>query len=88
MQIADFLSRDNVLFKARIGTKEEALETLGLSASRHVKIPAQEIASELLKREALGSTGMGEGVAIPHARFSSLEKPVARKVEATGRCFL
>ncbi len=76
MQISDFLSSQNVLFNARISSKEEALETLGLTASRHVKIPAQEIVSELLKREGLGSTGMGDGVAIPHARFSSLQAPV------------
>ncbi len=76
MQITDFLSRENVLFNARISSKKELLETLGLAASKHLKIPAQEIVSELLKREALGSTGMGDGVAIPHARFALLEKPV------------
>ncbi len=76
MQISDLLSRENVLFNARISNKKELLETLGLAASRHVQIPAQEIVSELLKREAFGSTGMGDGVAIPHARFASLEKPV------------
>ena len=34
-----------------------------------------DIVSELLKREGLGSTGMGNGVAIPHARFQKIEKP-------------
>ena len=34
-----------------------------------------DIVSELLKREGLGSTGMGNGVAIPHARFHTIKKP-------------
>jgi nitrogen PTS system EIIA component len=38
-------------------------------------VPPDHILSELLKREELGSTGMGGGVAIPHARFYKVEKP-------------
>ena len=47
-----------------------------LTALRHfVGVPFDQIATEVIKREALGSTGMGEGVAIPHARLRELKKP-------------
>ena len=39
------------------------------------KLPTDEISSELLKREDLGSTGTGAGVAIPHARIKELTAP-------------
>jgi PTS system nitrogen regulatory IIA component len=44
-------------------------------AASALQLPAELIATELNKREELGSTGMGNGVAIPHARFAALAKP-------------
>src|ERR1019366_9385908 len=38
-------------------------------------LPVDQIASYLLKREELGSTGIGRGVAIPHARLPDLQRP-------------
>ena len=38
-------------------------------------LPADQVASYLLKREELGSTGIGRGVAIPHARLPDLQRP-------------
>jgi len=40
-----------------------------------LKLPAELIASALLKREELGSTGTGGGIAIPHARIPGLDRP-------------
>ena len=39
------------------------------------RLPAARVASYLLKREGLGSTGIGRGVAIPHARLPDLQRP-------------
>jgi len=75
MQISDFLSPTEVLIDLRVADKETLLEDLARRASARVNVPAERIASELLKREELGSTGMGTGVAIPHARFPELQRP-------------
>ena len=75
MQISDFLSRENVLFNARLGDKNELLEKLALAAGTKISVPAGEILAELTNREKLGSTGLGNGIAVPHARLSSIAKP-------------
>src|SRR4029077_1424540 len=47
-------------------------------------VPADRILNELLKREKLGSTGTGGGIAIPHARISGLDKPFGILVRLKG----
>ncbi|OED13117.1 PTS fructose transporter subunit IIA [Burkholderia sp. A2] len=55
-------------------------------AARHVAscrgVSAERIRAELIKREQLGSTGLGQGVAIPHARIDGLRSSVALFVRA------
>jgi len=51
------------------------LRGLAKPAAANLQLSKDDIAAELLKREGLGSTGMGNGVAIPHARFAALKKP-------------
>lgn len=53
---------------------EEATECL---AARHSRIDARRLLEGLLNRERLGSTGLGDGVAIPHCRFDDCAAPVA-----------
>jgi PTS system nitrogen regulatory IIA component len=48
---------------------------LAQRAADTLKLPAEVISSALLKREELGSTGTGGGIAIPHARIPCLNKP-------------
>jgi PTS system nitrogen regulatory IIA component len=55
--------------------KQQLLRELAAHAANKVGIPESQIESALMKREALGSTGMGNGVAIPHARFQQLRRP-------------
>jgi PTS system nitrogen regulatory IIA component len=75
MKISDFLSPTEVLVNIRAADKQQLLQELARRAAALVNVPRDRIASELLKREELGSTGMGDGVAIPHARFQELKKP-------------
>lgn len=75
MKISEFLSPGETLFNIRVSDKEELLQALAHKACAKLALSESEIFSELLKRESLGSTGMGNGVAIPHARFRALEKP-------------
>jgi nitrogen PTS system EIIA component len=75
MKISDLLSPANVMVEVRASDKGQLLRDLARVAASALQLPAELIATELTKREDLGSTGMGNGVAIPHARFAALAKP-------------
>jgi PTS system nitrogen regulatory IIA component len=76
MKISDFLSPKDVLTDIRAANKQQLLEQLCRKAAVNVPVTADDMLAHILKREALGSTGVGNGVAIPHARFEALTKPV------------
>jgi len=75
MDIKDFLLPTDALVKASASDKRRLLEELAARAASALNLAADRIAVELLKREDLGSTGTGGGVAIPHARIPDLKKP-------------
>ena len=75
MKISEFLSPSETLVNIRVSDKEQLLQELACKAAAKLRVSEDEILSALLKREELGSTGMGNGVAIPHARFQTIEKP-------------
>jgi PTS system nitrogen regulatory IIA component len=72
IQIKNILSPDRVIFLNH-SSKQDALVALAdnLSTAPQVK-NAQELVSEILKREELMSTAIGRGIAIPHVRLSSV----------------
>jgi PTS system nitrogen regulatory IIA component len=69
MKISDFLAPADVTVDIRASNKGQLLRDLATKAAVTLSLPADHIATELLKREELGSTGTGGGVAIPHARI-------------------
>jgi PTS system nitrogen regulatory IIA component len=75
MTISDFLSPASVFADFRAADKRQLLRDLAQVAAAALQMPAETIATELIKREDLGSTGVGGGIAIPHARFAALTKP-------------
>ncbi len=75
MTISDFLAPTNVICDVRVSNKQQLLQELSKKAASNLGLQAEYVASELLKREELGSTGMGRGVAIPHARLPMVKKP-------------
>ena len=75
MNIKEFLSPADVLVDFAAPGKVLLLQGLAQRASDALKLPAELISSPLLKREELGSTGTGGGIAIPHARIPGLDKP-------------
>ena len=75
MKVSDFLSSADVTIDTTFVDKRKLLEDLAQRAATVVDIEPNLILAELQKREELGSTGMGGGVAIPHARFHHLHKP-------------
>jgi PTS system nitrogen regulatory IIA component len=75
MNITDFLSPADAIVEHRVLDKIQLLNELVMRAAASLQISPALVADAILKREALGSTGMGGGVAIPHARFRDLQKP-------------
>jgi len=75
MEIRDFLLPIDALIKVRVPDKTRLLQELAARAASALNLDANRISAELLKREDLGSTGTGGGVAIPHARIPDLKKP-------------
>ena len=76
MSLKDLLNTDAILPSLKVNSKKQALQELSDRAALVSGIPAREIFDALLQRERLGSTGVGEGVAIPHALIESLTRPV------------
>jgi len=75
MNITDFLSPQHAIVDLRATDKAQLLHDLTRRAAAALGLPADQISDALLKREALGSTGTGGGIAIPHARLPGLSKP-------------
>jgi nitrogen PTS system EIIA component len=75
MNISDFLSPTHVLIEVRERDKSRLLEKLSTQAAAEVGLSAYEVVREIAKREELGSTGVGNGVALPHARLPGLSAP-------------
>lgn len=75
MKLNDVLVPENIVANAPGGSKKKVLENLSdFLAERMVGVTADELYQGLLSRERLGSTGIGEGVAIPHCRLASCAK--------------
>jgi nitrogen PTS system EIIA component len=74
MPLLDFLDPRAVLPALRVNGKKQALQELASQAARHTGLPDGAIYEALLQRERLGSTGIGEGIAIPHGKLPSLTR--------------
>lgn len=74
MDLRDFLEQDAVRFATNVSSKKKLLQDIAEQAHVLFGLDASEILEALTEREKLGSTGVGRGVAIPHARFESLDR--------------
>src|SRR5260370_39113254 len=75
MKISDILSPHDVLIDVRAANKRQLLKELAAKAAISVGLGVEQVRPYLLKREELGSTGIGGGIAIPHARLPDLQRP-------------
>lgn len=73
MHLSDFISPEFVLPSLRVKTKKQLLQELASRAARHTGLPERVIFDVLLQRERLGSTGLGQGIAIPHGKIPGLK---------------
>jgi PTS system nitrogen regulatory IIA component len=77
MRIAELLQFEDVTPALSAESKEEVLGELASGiAARNPHLESEEVFRILLEREMLGSTGIGDGIAIPHGKLSKLERPV------------
>jgi len=86
MPLSDVLAADAVISALKAQTKKQALLELSEYASIVSGLSAHEINESLTQRERLGSTGIGNGIAIPHGKlakathlfgiFARLDKPI------------
>jgi nitrogen PTS system EIIA component len=77
MKISEFLSPSDVMLDVRAKDKVSLLRQLCTQATTKLGLNADEVAGQIAKREALGSTGLGNGLALPHARLKGLKRPFA-----------
>lgn len=75
MTLADSLSSRDVLPDLRPSGKAQLLAELSRHAARAVGVAPDLILAALTRREELGSTGMGHGIALPHARMPEIARP-------------
>ena len=77
MQLTDLITSQCIAGDVDLSSKKRVLEHLSqLIASRQSDMTPTEVFENLVARERLGSTGLGHGVAIPHARLKNLNSPI------------
>lgn len=86
MSLSHLLKPDAILSTLRVNGKKQALQEMSERAALVSGLPPREIFDAVLQRERLGSTGVGDGVAIPHGKlgkcdhifgvFARLERPI------------
>ena len=86
MEIVDLLAPEGVIADLKVTSKKQALQELSRRGAKLIEAKERDIFDILLEREKLGTTGVGNGIAIPHGKlpaidrlhglFARLEKPV------------
>ncbi len=77
MNIAEFLRPEDVLVELDASSKPQVMQQLSARAARAAGIDEAMLLAALSHRETLGSTGIGQGIAIPHSSPAGLGKPFA-----------
>ncbi len=70
----EFLSAQTIIAKSHVANSKALFQLLGQTAQREYGLDAQRVVEGLIERERLGSTGFGNGIAIPHAKFEGLNQ--------------
>lgn len=74
MELTDLIGPDHVIDGVAATDKPELLNALALRAAKAIGIDAETVVGALSAREKLGSTGVGDGIAVPHARIPGLKR--------------
>ncbi len=74
MKLSEIMSGNSVFMGLKSNSKRQLLQDLANKAAEITGINERTIFDTILERENLGSTGFGEGTALPHGRFAELDK--------------
>jgi len=74
MMLGDLLDSGSISPRVSAATKRQALSVVAEIAARSWGLKAPKVFDALMEREATGSTGVGYGVAIPHAQIEGLDR--------------
>jgi len=74
MQISDILSPESVVSNLKVTSKKQALQELSKRIADLAELENRDVFEILLDREKLGTTGVGNGIAIPHGKLEHLDK--------------
>lgn len=72
MKLLDFLNKETIISELKAKDKKGVLEELSLPVAKITRSDHQELVKVLMEREHLGSTGIGEGIGIPHGKKRGL----------------
>ncbi|MBN06137.1 PTS IIA-like nitrogen regulatory protein PtsN [Ponticaulis sp.] len=74
MEIHEILTAEAVVPHLKASSKKQALQELSRVAAELTELDQREIFDMLIERERLGTTGVGEGIAIPHGKLNALDR--------------
>ncbi len=74
MNISDLLAPDAVIPALKVQSKKLLLQELAARAALQTRLPEKRIFETLIERERLGTTGVGQGIAIPHGRMAEVSR--------------
>jgi PTS system nitrogen regulatory IIA component len=74
MEIAELIGPGGVVANLRVTSKKQALQELAKRAAELTGRPERAIFEVLTERERLGTTGVGNGIAIPHGKLADLDR--------------
>ncbi len=74
MELSELINSDSIVSTLKVGSKKQALQELAQVAESITGISSRDIFGTVLQRERLGSTGVGQGIAIPHGKLDGLDR--------------
>ncbi|MBX3530274.1 MAG: PTS IIA-like nitrogen regulatory protein PtsN [Rhizobiaceae bacterium] len=74
MDLSDLIEVSSVLPALKANSKKQLLQLMAEKAAAATGLPEREVFDTILQRERLGSTGVGNGIAIPHGKLPGIRK--------------
>jgi len=74
MELAELLTPESIVSNLKVTSKKQVLQELSKRIAKIIDCDERFIVDVLLEREKLGTTGVGDGIAIPHGKLGSLKK--------------
>ncbi len=74
MHLSEIIASEAVFANLKAGSKKQLLQELSNLSAKQTGLDARLVFETLLQREKLGSTGLGNGMAIPHGKFAGLDR--------------